>query len=346
MQPASIQPPPIRPVKRRSHAGFWITITLLSLALLASLVVILFMAGFSGGSPSAALGMRGGIDEYPELTERWSYGRGHTKVVRISYTGPIMRQAQSSGLFASRMNPVEDMHQKIRAATNDSDVRAILVEMDSPGGGVTPSDELYHALKTFKESRSDRTVLVFMRDLAASGGYYVSMAADWIIAEPTTILGSIGVIMSSINVEQLSQKVGVSDVTIKSGKNKDLLNPFQQPSEEQLALLQGMIDSMHQRFMQIVSDSRGIPMKELTEIADGRILDAQQARQLNLVDEIGYWDDAVTRMAELLNEESVRIVRYERATDLFTLLTQARTPIELPILSDYTSPRPQYLWRP
>ena len=319
---------------------------MLGLALLVSVLFNMVGSASFGSSTSPGLRVRGGIDEFPDLQESWSYGHGDTKVVRIAYSGPIVRQSQSSGLFAGRANPVETMELQVRAATNDRDVRAILVEMDSPGGGVTPSDELYNSLMNFKKSRTDRVVLVFIRDVAASGGYYVSMAADWIIAEPTTILGSIGVIMSSINVEQLSQKVGVSDVTIKSGRNKDLLNPFKKPSEEQLMLLQGMIDSMHERFMRIVSESREIPMDALRQIADGRILDAEQAKELKLVDEIGYWDDAVSRMAALLNEESVRIVRYERHADLFSLLTQAYTPFQLPVFSDYQAPHPQFLWRP
>lgn len=318
----------------------------LGLLLFVSLLFNLGLMSSRVSRPSALLSRRGGEDDFPQLNEKWSAGHGDVKVVRIALTGPIMRREQG-GLFSPGIDKIRSLEHQIRAATNDRHVRAILMEIDSPGGGITASDELYEALLRFKRSRSDRTVVTHIRDMAASGGYYVAAASDYIMAEPTSVVGSIGVIMQTLNWEELSQKIGVRDTTIKSGENKDLLNPFHAPSEEQVGLLQEMIDSMYNRFVQIVHDSRQIPMEDLKEIADGRIFDAQTARRHNLVDEIGYWDDAVARVAELLGETSVKVIRFERTTDFFSLFTQTGSPGDLRQFLDAAYyARPLYLWRP
>ena len=132
----------------------------------------------------------------------------------------------------------------IKRATHDPDVEGILLEVDSGGGGITASDILYESLQEFRDADTDRVVVAIFGDVAASGAYYISLAADHIIAHPTTITGSIGVLMQSINARQLGEKIGVHDVTIKSGKNKDILNPLQDLTEEQRALLQGIVDDL------------------------------------------------------------------------------------------------------
>ena len=195
----------------------------------------------------------------------------------------------------------------------------------------------------FKASQDGRKVVVFMRDLCASGGYYVSAAGDWLIAEPTTIVGSIGVIMSTINMKGLSEKIGIKDVTIKSGANKDLLNPFTETSPEQLAILQEMIDASYRRFFNIVRDGRDFEEAKLKTLADGRIFDAQKALYEGFIDQIGYFEDAVAKTAELLGEKSVKIVRYESEPSFFKLLTSAKTPLRLPRSE---GPKLQYLWSP
>jgi protease-4 len=331
--------------KSKSRTGLWIVIVLLALVLCASVLVnfgLLLVSSLSAPSFRMA---RGGVDEFPELMEQWSYGQGDVKAVRIPLEGVIMRNAGGS-LIGPPVDRIQQIMRQIRAATADREVRAIVLEVDSPGGAITPSDELYNELVRFKTSRSDRIVTVHMRGLAASGGYYVAMGADWIVAEPTTIVGSIGVIIQSLNWKELADKAGVRSITIKSGDNKDMLNPFGEETEEQVALLQNLIDSMHDRFTDIVHEARGIDRATLEELADGRIFTAEQALDSDLIDEIGYWDDAARRTAELLGEDSVKFVRYQHPGGLMTLLTGVRFPVSTASLLDAALPRPMYLWHP
>lgn len=286
-------------------------------------------------------------DEYPTFTEKWSYGSGDVKAVRITIEGAIFRESEQS-LFGIRYDRIEAILRQIRAAMNDTSVMAILLEVDSPGGDLTSCDEIYTALENFKRSLEGRKIVVFVRSMAASGGYYVSAPADWIVAEPTSILGSIGVIMQTLNWKGMSDKIGLTDVTIKSGTNKDLLNPFRDVSPEQVAQLQVMIDSMYQQFFTIVQTNRGVETESLKAIADGRIFTAQVALENKLIDQIGYWEDAVAKLPELLGETTVKIVRYERRPDFFELLSEIKSPLNLSRsgLWDAATPRLMYLWRP
>lgn len=336
-----MNPPPIPSPSRR--LGPWIP-------WLVGLAVILVVGLTIAAGIAAGRGIRtaeyghGGADQYPDLMERWSYGHGLVKAVRIPVRGIILRQTQA-GLFSPGVDKVREILHQIRAATHDGQVRAILLEVDSPGGAITPTDEIYHELNRFRESREDRVVVAFTRDLAASGGYYAAMASDWIVAEPTSIVGSIGVIMQSFNWKQLTDDIGIRDVTIKSGANKDLLNPFRDPDPAEVALLQQMVDGMHDRFKGIVQDSRGLDAAAMDTIADGRVFSAPDALELSMIDQIGYWTDAAERVAELLEEEEVRFVEYYRHMDLMTLLTQMKSPIPTPTWMSQ-GPRLLYLWRP
>lgn len=334
------------PTPPRSSVGFWIVILLLGFGLLVSLALNLGLAVAVAGKSSHSL-VDGdyAVDEYPDLTEVWSYGEGDVKAVRIPVVGVIMREAEE-GLFAVPQDKIELILAQVRAARNDDDVKAIIVEVDSPGGGITASDEIYRALMDFKESAEGRTVVVFMRDLAASGGYYVAMAGDWLIAQPTTVLGSIGVIMQSMNIKGLSEKIGVRDVTIKSGANKDLLNPFNEVDPAQRAMLQEMIDAMYRHFLGIVQQSRDIEEAKLKEMADGRIFVSQQALALKLVDQIGYWEDVLAKTAELLDVETVKVVRYEQHVDFMSWFLGVRQKLNPMSWFDLQRPRMLYLWQP
>ncbi len=331
--------------ERCSHLFFWITISFLVVILIISLAMNGgFLLSLAVKRSTIHLSQRA-EDEFPRFTEKWSYGSGAAKVVRIPVKGIIVREA-GDGLFFPQYDKIELILSKIRAAKNDSTVKGLIVEVDSPGGAITPSDEIYHALQSFKESDPNRKIVVFTKDLAASGGYYVAMAADGIIAAPTAIVGSIGVIMQTLNWRELSEKVGISDTTIKSGKNKDLLNPFREVSSNQVALLQSLVDSMHKRFSTIVGTQRGFDQAQLTELADGRIFSAEEALDQGLIDQIGYWDEVVKHLTDLLDEVSVKIVRYERKVDLFDWVTEMRSPLQLSSWIGKETPRLMYLWKP
>ena len=337
--------------RKCSHKLFWIVLVLFGLGLGVSLLLnfglIVGMAVTHTSRPE--LMARGGEDEFPRLNERWSYGKGRVKAVRIAVEGAIFRE-RSEGLFNSqRYDKVEDILRQIRAAQNDDTVHAIILEVDSPGGAVTPSDEIYRALNDFKASSSARKVVVFVRDLAASGGYYAAMAGDRIIAEPTAIVGSIGVIMETINIKGLSEKIGITDVTIKSGANKDLLNPFHDVSPEQRALMQKLIDDMYNRFLGIVAKGRGVDVETMRPLCDGRVFSAEEALKLKMIDEIGYFDKAVAATKKLLGEKTLRVVSYEQPSDFFSLFGASSGPQQMmkaldPIRSERV--RMLYLWKP
>lgn len=331
----------VKPARRKPNFVFMFLFAI-SLTLNIGLAAAALMA------PDARTSARYGYgkDESPDLTEIWSFGRGDVKVARIAVDGVIQRGLSGGGLFGGGMDMVESVLRQIRAATLDSDVRGILLEIDSPGGAVTPSDEIYDALQRFRASGEGRTVVAFCRGLAASGGYYVAMASDWVIAEPTAIVGSIGVIMETVNWNVLTQRIGIDATTIKSGDNKDLLNPFRPVDTNHVTILQTMVDQIHDRFRSIVATGRKMDADRARDLADGRVFTAEAARENGLVDEIGYWDEAVARMAERLEAEAVRVVRYEEGGTFFSRMMELRAPGWTGPLSGLRDPRPMFLWRP
>lgn len=329
-----------------SRTGFWVAIAILSLFLMFSLasnaVLIIGLALISGDFHLCSQAE----DEFPQLEEIWSYGHGNVKAARIPVTGIITREGPSSFFDVADYDAVETVLRQIRAAGNDTRVKAIIIEVDSPGGDITATDEIHHALCDFKQSADDRKVVAFVKDLAASGGYYVATASDWIIAEPTAIVGSIAAIIQTLNWKELSDKIGVHDVTIKSGDNKDLLNPFRDVNPDQLALLQEVVDAMHDRFFQVVEAGRCIDPEFLQEVADGRVFTIDRALEYNLVDQQGYWKDVVDKTGELLGETSVKIVKYEEKPGFSRLFSQIGSSVSLTPWLDSQRPRLMYLWRP
>ena len=334
---------------RCSHTGFWVVIVILGLILCFSVIVnfglVIGLAFVRSGDPHIGVVAE---DEFPKLKEIWSYGSGAAKAARIPVTGIIARGG-AEGFFRISMDRVESILRQIRAAQNNSAVQAIILEVDSPGGSITPTDEIYRALSDFRASAKNRKVVVLVQGMAASGGYYVAMASDWIIAEPTAFIGSISVIMQTLNWKVLSDKIGVQDVTIKSGKNKDMLNPFREVNPEQVAMLQSMVDSLHRYFVNIVRKGRAIEESSLEAMCDGRIFTAADAQQQHMIDQLGYWPDTVAKTAQLLGQPSIKVVRYEERSDFARWLAQLRGPslnVTLPRWMTAEGPQFMYLWRP
>ena len=328
------------------HWPFWIVILALAAVLGISLLINLAAVGVLAGAKPGSAPNNEGEDEFPQFTETHSYGMGTTKVVRIWYTGIITRELD--GGWLGTLDPVEDCLRQIRAARQDEEVKAIILEVDSPGGDVTSADEIHRELQLFKESRADRKIVVLVHDLAASGGYYISLPADRIVAQPTALIGNIGVILQSFNIQGLSEKIGVTDTTIKSGKHKDMLNPFHPADPEELALLQSSVDAMHARFVNLVAKGRHLKKAELGLLTDGRLFTAEEALKHRLVDAIGYWEETLDETCDLLDVDDVLVVTY--ATPKSFLETLFSTRVRLPglqaLLSAAAPPRRCYLWRP
>ncbi|MBN1311984.1 MAG: signal peptide peptidase SppA [Anaerolineae bacterium] len=195
-----------------------------------------------------------------------------------------------SGSVAASDTIVELIHQ----ADDDPNIKAIILRINSPGGGVVASDEIHHALK-----QVDKPIVVSMGELAASGGYYIAAPSDFIYATPHTLTGSIGVISQFIVAEELLDEVGISMETITSGTVKDFGSPYRDMTEEERAYWQTLTDEIYEGFIEIVADGRNMDKDTVRELADGRIYTGQQALALGLVDAIGYYDDAVDKAAEL-----------------------------------------------
>ena len=182
----------------------------------------------------------------------------------------------------------------LEAARQDDDVKAVLLRVNSPGGSVVASDEIYAALLGL-----NKPVVAVMGEIAASGGVYVSMGASHVVAHPDTFTGSIGVIMSLATAEELLQKIGVRSHTIKSGKFKDIGNMARAPTDEERAQLQNLVEESYTRFVEIVAQSRKLSVDKVKAFADGRILSGRQALALGLVDALGTEKDGVAKAAEL-----------------------------------------------
>ncbi len=199
-------------------------------------------------------------------------------------------------------------------------VNAIVLRIDSPGGGVVPSQEIYDAVKRVR-NKSNKAVVASMGTVAASGGYYIASATDRIMANPGTLTGSIGVIMEMANLEGLLKKIGVEGVVIKSGRFKDIGSPLRKMSDEDRQLLQAVMDDVHQQFIQAVAEGRSLDIAEVQPLADGRIFTGRQAKEAKLVDELGDLDDAIRLAADLAGiEGEPRVVEPRRRFSIRELL--------------------------
>lgn len=309
-----------------------------SIVLLIFLFVVLGIVARSATTPSA------GVDEKPDLKTTWSYGNGDTLAVRIPVKGLLIEDAGAMSLTGP--GPVGGVLRRIRAATEDPEIKAIILEIDSPGGGITACDMIHEALTEFKKRDEGRRIVALFGDVAASGGYYVATAADHIMAHPTTLTGSIGVLISKLNVKGLGDQHGVKMETIKSGRNKSILSPFEDMTEEQKILLQEVVDEMHDRFVSLVAAGRpGLSEGEVRQLADGRVFTGAKALRCKLVDGLGYWTDAVLKTSELLGVEELKIVRYDDIFSLSSFLNAQEGAITPRGLFEAARARAMYVWQ-
>ena len=203
---------------------------------------------------------------------------------------------------------VDDLRAALQQARDDHRVKAIVLEIDSPGGEVTASDEIYSEVV---KTRARKPVVVYMDSLAASGGYYVSCGGKYLMANETTITGSIGVIIQTLNYEQLFNKIGLASVVFKSGKFKDMLNGARPITPEERELVQTFIMNTYDKFLGIVAKERNLPADLLRNtIADGRILSGKEALQNKLIDGLGQLDDAFAKAKQLGNAPDAKVVKY------------------------------------
>jgi protease IV len=221
------------------------------------------------------------------------------------------------GLLVTSEHVVEELN----AYTDDSSIKAIVLRIDSPGGGVVVSQEIYNAVKNAR--KEGKKVVASMGTVAASGGYYVAAAADRIVANPGTLTGSIGVKMEFANIEKLLEKIGVKGMVVKAGEYKDVGSPFRDMSEPEKKILQDVIDDVHSQFIKAVAEGRNMQEADVRTIADGRIFTGRQALDLKLVDQLGDLADSIKVAGELVGiKGKPRVIEKRKTIPFFDYLKE------------------------
>lgn len=262
----------------------------------------LWIVSNAASSSSANLTATAG-DWQEEIVE----GTGPDRVAIITVDGAIASGSGGS-LFSTGQFTAEDWIGQIEQATDDPQVKAVVLRVNSPGGAVVASNEMYQALKDLRAA--NKRLVISMGDVAASGGYYIAAAGERIYANADTLTGSLGVIASVSNMEGLYEKVGISETVYKSGEFKDIGSPMREPTTEENAIWAALIDQAYNGFVDVIAQGRGLPRETVLEIADGRIYTGKQALDLKLIDALGNENDAIAGAKELAGLPDALVVRY------------------------------------
>ena len=339
-QPESMQPSrPItgldisKPIKERAKRGagwriFWGIV--LALSVVANVILFFMLIGVV----TVFLAGQGDILTEEVIRE----GPAKDKIAVITVQGVIQRELAN------------EVYGQLKAARHDDRVKGLIVRVNSPGGTVSASDQIYKEICKFREEEN-KPVVAFMQGVAASGGYYTSVACEKIIAEPTTITGSIGVISLYFVVQELLEdKLGVLPITVKSGQKKDWPSSFRAPSPEELQYMRDkVITPAYERFVQVVAEGRkaSLTPDNVRELADGSIFGAQEALEVKLIDDIGYLDEAIELIKSLAGIDKARVVEYRRPFSLTDFLSYRKSnllKIDKTTLYELSTPQILYLW--
>jgi protease-4 len=319
-----------KPAKKRN--GWKIFFGLLfSISLVANIFLFIIIMAMAVILPSS-----GKEDVFNERTV--VDGKASNKIAIIRIEGIIENQLS------------ERVRTQLENATKDKKVKAIIIRIISPGGTVSASDQIHHEITKFRQS-TGKPVVAFMQSIAASGGYYSAVACNEIIAEPTVITGSIGVIMNNFVIKELlEEKLGIIPVTIKSGPRKDWPSMFSETTDEQKEYLQQkLIRPAYDRFVKLVAMGRfeKLTTDEVIELADGSIYSAQEAKDKKLIDDIGYLEDAVAAAERLAGISSSRVFEYKEHFSFSSMLggqANSLLPINSDTLSKLATPQLLYMW--
>ena len=292
------------------------------------------------------------------LEEKVLEGKGQAKILLLDISGIISEKKDAKGLgLSQKVSMVARVKEELKKAQKDSSIAGMIIKINSPGGSVTATDIIYHEVMEYKKKAGVR-IVACLTGTATSGGYYVASTADEIVAHPTSVTGNIGVIAMKFNVEKLLSKVGIQEETIKSGEKKDILSPFRPSSPEEKDIIQTIINTLHERFLNVVFAGRKalLTREEIEGLADGRIFTAKQALEVKLIDRVGYLDNTVEEIKKSLNLEEARLITYHRPgsyteTIYSTLPNIPHNEINLVAingdgLSFLSGVQFMYLWRP
>ena len=304
-----------------AHTAAWALGGVLLGCALPVFACLLLIVGSLVGLSSVVSSSAGNPVELGTSTSTYVSGpRTGPAVALIDINGQITSGEDGAGALGATSSAASGpIVRAIQAAAADPDVKAILIRIDSPGGSVIGSDEIFHALKN-----SGKPVVAQMRSLAASGGYYVAMGAEHIVAHPDTLTGSIGVISEFTNYEDLFEMLGIKTRIVKSGENKDFGSPTVPFTDEDEKLWQAVIDEAYDNFVRIIAENRKLPLEKVRELADGRVYTGRQAAALKLIDALGYYEDALTTAAQRGGiEGQPRVLRFQRRNTWTELCTQS-----------------------
>lgn len=269
----------------------------------------------------------------------------NNKIAMINVVGEIFSDPDGASRGASDSNLIAQLDR----AKEDEDVRAVILNLETPGGGVVASDSIYK--RVLKLRRQGKPVVALMGDVAASGGYYIAAGADQIVARPSTWTGSIGVIAMLPNFEKAAEKVGVGVSVFKSGAFKDAGSPFRAMTPEEQTLFQNLINEAYDGFVKVVSDGRHMPEEKVRQLADGRVYSGKQAKEVGLIDELGDQDSAFATAKKLAHIGQATLVRYSATpAGLGDLLGATSQKLNTSFIRQQLGlPRkagPSYLWLP
>lgn len=298
--------------------------------------------------------------------EQLSSGKGWSpdKVVIIPIDGMIAN-VRTGGLLQATENSMSLFTQQLEKAEKDPSVKAVVLRVNSPGGTVSASDAMYQLVKRFK-SKTGKTVVASAQEMDASGAYYVSCAADRIVAQPTSLVGSIGVVFETMEFSGALEKLGINSDAIKSGSLKDMGSPFRAAKPEERAVMQGMVEEYFTRFIGIVGSNRPVTEKPLADLAQyelpsygglysGRVFSGDRAKELGLVDQTGLLEDAIELAKNLAHVPDAAVVMYNRpygyggsiyASNQMPAPKADTMRLELPGASEFLPAGFYYLWMP
>ena len=260
------------------------------------------------------------------------FGDGREKIALVEISGQI--------------SDSREIVRQLSKYRRDDNIKAILLRIDSPGGAVAPSQEIYDEVLRVRADK--KKIYASMGSLAASGGYYIAVAADRVFANPGTLTGSIGVIMAFGNAEKLMEKIGLEPQVVKSGKYKDVGSPARRMTAEEHVYLQNVVDDVHQQFIDAVAQGRNMSTKEARKLADGRVFTGRQALKLKMVDEMGGLEDVIVKLGEAVGiEGKPKVVWEEPPQGFMEWIMQGSIPKEFKanwMPSQF--PSLQFLWLP
>jgi protease IV len=316
-------------------------------------ILINLLSSFAFEEMEGPFGDMFAVSEEKFMEEVIEEGNEFNKISVLEVNGTIQDTGEDVGsFFQSPAYNHRTFLEELNQVKDDDAVKGIIIRVNSPGGGVVESAEIHDRLVEIQKE-TKKPIYISMGSMAASGGYYISAPADKIFASPETLTGSLGVIMHGINYQGLAEKYGVDFVTIKSGPYKDIMSPTREMTEEERKILQSMINNSYEGFVKVISEGRNIPIAEVKRIADGRIYDGRQAKELKLIDGFGYFDDVIATMKKDLKIEDAKVVKYSESFGFNSLFSMGARKVMgeelemanlLKVFSVPNSPRLMYLY--